>query len=141
LSRPGRERAGRPALDKKSRRVLRIQYVLHFGCAKEGTIMKDIHETLTVLKKEFPRVYETHEALGKEIHEGSGPIPEKTRWLIKIAISGAAGHRLSLETHIAKGREAGLTDAEIKQALLLLIPTAGFPTFMEAYSVYLAGAG
>jgi len=103
--------------------------------------MKDIHETLTVLKKEFPKVYEAHEALGKEIHEESGPIPEKTRWLIKIAISGAAGHRLSLETHIAKGRKAGLTDAEIKQALLLLIPTVGFPTFMEAYSVYLADGG
>jgi alkylhydroperoxidase/carboxymuconolactone decarboxylase family protein YurZ len=41
----------------------------------------------------------------------------------------------ALETHIAKGREAGLSDAEIKHALLLLLQTMGFPTFMEAYSV------
>ncbi len=100
--------------------------------------MKELHETLPILKKEFPGVYEAHEALGKEIHEKSGPIPEKTRWLIKIAISGASCHRLSLETHIAKGRESGLTEEEIKHALLLLVPTVGFPAFMEAYSTYLA---
>jgi len=103
--------------------------------------MKDIHETLTILRKDFPKVYEIHEALGKEIHEKSGPIPEKTRWLIKIAISAAAGHRLALETHIAKGRQAGLTEEEIRQALLLLVPTTGFPSFMEAYSVYLTMGG
>jgi len=56
--------------------------------------------------------------------------------LIKIAISGSSQHPIALETHIMKAREAGVTDAEIKHALLLLIQTAGFPTFMEAYSVY-----
>ena len=66
------------------------------------------------------------------------PTPERTRWFLKIAISSVTWHRLSLETHIAKGREAGLTDDEIKYVLLLVMPTAGFPTFMEAYSVYLS---
>ena len=98
--------------------------------------MKEIHEPFKEFKKEFPAVYKGHEALGKMIHEQSGPLPEKTRWLIKIAVSGASGHPLSLETHILKGKESGLTDDEIKHALLLLIQTAGFPTFMEAYSVY-----
>jgi alkylhydroperoxidase/carboxymuconolactone decarboxylase family protein YurZ len=102
--------------------------------------MKDIHPVLTLLKKQFPKVYKKHEALGKEIHEGAGPLPEKVRWLLKIAISGASGHRIALETHILKGKEAGLTDAEIMHALLLLIPTTGFPTFMEALSV-MEGAG
>ena len=97
--------------------------------------MKDLHEVYTQFKKEFPRVDEGNEALGKEIHEKSGPLPEKVRWLIKVAISGASHHSIALETHIAKGLEAGVTEAEIKHALLLLIPTAGFPTFMEAYSI------
>ncbi len=57
-------------------------------------------------------------------------------WLIKVAISGASRHQLALETHIIKAREAGATDEEIEHALLLLIQTAGFPTFMEAYSVF-----
>jgi alkylhydroperoxidase/carboxymuconolactone decarboxylase family protein YurZ len=30
---------------------------------------------------------------------------------------------------------AGIDEAEIKHALLLLIPTAGFPVFMKSYAV------
>jgi len=98
--------------------------------------MEDLHKIFTKFKKEFPKVHSDYEALGKEIHENSGPLTEKTCWLLKIAISGASHHELALETHIMKAKEAGVTDDEIKQALLLLIQTTGFPTFMEAYSVF-----
>jgi 4-carboxymuconolactone decarboxylase len=98
--------------------------------------MKDLHEVFTAFKKDFPAVSKGHEALGKIIHEKSGPLPEKVRWLIKVAVSGASGHKISLETHIARAREAGATEDEIKHALLLIIQTTGFPTFMEAYSTY-----
>ena len=98
--------------------------------------MKDLHEILTKFKEDFPDVYASHEALGKVVHEQSGPLPEKIRWLIKIAVSGASNHMIALETHIVKAREAGVTDDEIKHALLLLIPTTGFPAFMEAYSIF-----
>ena len=98
--------------------------------------MKEIHKIFKEFKKEFPAVYKGHEALGKMIHDESGPLPEKVRWLIKIAVSGASGHTLSLETHILKGKESGLTNDEIKHALLLIIQTTGFPSFMEAYSVF-----
>jgi len=98
--------------------------------------VKDLHEMFTVFKNDFPAVYEGHESLGKTIHEQAGPLPEKVRWLIKLAISGASGHKISLETHIAKAREAGATEDEIRHALLLIIQTTGFPMFMEAYSTY-----
>jgi alkylhydroperoxidase/carboxymuconolactone decarboxylase family protein YurZ len=98
--------------------------------------MKDIHRIFKTFKKEFPKVDLSHEALGKEIHENSGPLPEKIRWLIKIAASGASQHPIALETHIMKAKVAGVKDKEIKHALLLLIQTTGFPTFMEAYSVF-----
>jgi 4-carboxymuconolactone decarboxylase len=98
--------------------------------------MKDLHKIYTTLKKDFSGINAAHEALGEKIHKESGPLPEKLRWLIKIAISGASRHHLALETHIKKARAAGATEAEIKHALLLLIQTVGFPTFMEAYSVF-----
>ena len=97
--------------------------------------MEDIHEIFTKFKNEFPEIYANHEALGKEIHEKAGPLEEKSRWLIKIAISAACNHKRALATHIRKAQVAGVTDEEIKHALLLLIPTAGFPLFMKAYSV------
>jgi alkylhydroperoxidase/carboxymuconolactone decarboxylase family protein YurZ len=102
----------------------------------QGEKMKDLHEVFTTFKAEFPKVYESYEALGKQIHEKSGPLPEKTRWLLKIAISASSGHRKALETHIYKGKESGLTDSEIGHALLLLIQTRGFPTFMRAFEVF-----
>jgi 4-carboxymuconolactone decarboxylase len=98
--------------------------------------MEELHEIFTVFKKDFPEIYESHEALGKKIHEEAGPLPEKVRWLIKAAASAASRHATALETHIKKARKAGATEAEIKHALLLIIQTTGFPTFMEAYSTY-----
>jgi AhpD family alkylhydroperoxidase len=98
--------------------------------------MEDLHEILTTFKKEFGKIYQEHEALGKTIHEEGGPLPAKVRWLIKAAVSGASGHGIALETHVAKAREAGATEEGITHALLMLIQTTGFPTFMEAYLTY-----
>ncbi len=98
--------------------------------------MEDLHKIFTKFKKDFPKVYSDHEALGRQIHENCGPRPDKIRWILKIAISGSSRLFIALETHIVKAKEAGATDDEIKHALLLLIQTTGFPTFMEAYSVF-----
>lgn len=97
--------------------------------------MEDVHKIFSQFKKEFPEIHDKHEALGKEVHEKGGPLSEQTRWLIKMAISAACNHKRALETHIHKARAAGVTEDEIKHALLLLIPTAGFPAFMKSYSV------
>jgi AhpD family alkylhydroperoxidase len=98
--------------------------------------MEDLHEIFTIFRNEFSEINQGHEALGKLIHEKGGPLPAKTRWLIKVAISGAGGHLRALETHIAKAREAGATEDEIKHTLLLLVQTVGFPAFMESYAAY-----
>lgn len=98
--------------------------------------MKDIHDIFTEFKREFPEIYERQEALGKEIHEAGGPLSENVRWLIKVAVSGASQHPRALETHIIRAKKSGVTDDELRHTLLLLIPTVGFPAFMEAYSVF-----
>jgi alkylhydroperoxidase/carboxymuconolactone decarboxylase family protein YurZ len=98
--------------------------------------MEDVHEIFSEFKREFPEVHQKHEELGKEVHEKGGPLSAKSRWLIKIAISAACNHKRALETHLHKAREAGVAEGEIKHALLLLIPTAGFPAFMKAYAVF-----
>jgi 4-carboxymuconolactone decarboxylase len=97
--------------------------------------MEDIHKIFSQFKEEFPGIHARQEALGKEVHEKGGPLDEKSRWLIKMAISGACNHKRALETHIRKARAAGINEDEIKHTLLLLIPTAGFPAFMKSYAV------
>lgn len=100
--------------------------------------MKDIHPIFTTFKEEFPGIHEKEEALGKAVHLEGGPLDERVRALIKVAIAAAGGHDRALETHIHGARGAGCGEDEIQHALLLLIPSAGFPAFMEAYSVYKA---
>jgi len=97
--------------------------------------MEDVHHIFTVFKEECPEIYAQYEALGRQIHEQGGPLPEKTRWLLKVAISAASGHDRSLETHLREARAAGAREDELLHVLLLCIPSCGFPVFMEAYSV------
>jgi 4-carboxymuconolactone decarboxylase len=85
---------------------------------------------------EYPEVFEKNEALGEYIHKHGGPLDEKTRWLIKLGVSAATRHENAVGTHIAKAREAGAKDDEIVQAMLLIVPTCGFATFMEAYRIF-----
>jgi AhpD family alkylhydroperoxidase len=69
--------------------------------------MEDLREVFTTFKKDFSAVYEGYETLGKIIDERAGSLPEKVRWLIKVAVSGASGHTIALEIHVAKARKAG----------------------------------
>ncbi|MBI5017151.1 MAG: carboxymuconolactone decarboxylase family protein [Deltaproteobacteria bacterium] len=97
--------------------------------------MEDLHAVFSQFKERFPEIQRKEAELGAAIHERGGPLPEKVRWLLKVAISAATRHGRALETHLAKAREAGASEDEILHVLLLLIPTCGFPTFMEAYDV------
>ena len=101
--------------------------------------MQDIPKPYAQFKVKFPQILEKNEELGTFIHEHGGPLDEKTRWLIKVGIAAAHHRHNALGTHVAKAREAGATEKEIQHALFLVIPTCGFPHFMEAYRVYKGG--
>jgi len=96
--------------------------------------MQDIPKPYAQFKARFPQILEKNEELGTFIHEHGGPLDEKTRWLIKLGISAASRHQTGVATHAARAKEAGASQEEIVHALLLVIPTCGFPTFMEAYN-------
>ncbi len=96
--------------------------------------MQEVPKPYADFKMRFPQILEKNEELGVLIHEHGGPLDEKTRWLVKLGISAASRHQTGVATHAAKAREAGASQEEIVHALLLVIPTCGFPTFMEAYN-------
>jgi alkylhydroperoxidase/carboxymuconolactone decarboxylase family protein YurZ len=98
--------------------------------------MEDIHEIFTIFKSEFPGLYERIDSTGHALHVEGGPLEDRTRALLKIAMSASSRHQRALETHLAAARGVGVSEHEIMHTLLLVIPTCGFPTFMEAYSTY-----
>ena len=101
--------------------------------SKRGGGKEGIPQPYIDFKAEFPEIVERNEELGTYIHEQGGPLDEKTRWLIKLGISAAARLDTAAGTHARRARQAGATEEEIRHALLLVVPTCGFPTFMEAY--------
>jgi len=65
----------------------------------------------------------------------SCPLPDKTKWFLKMAILVASKHKMVLEIHILNAKETGVTEEKIIHAFRLLIPTRCFSNFMEAHSV------
>jgi 4-carboxymuconolactone decarboxylase len=104
--------------------------------AADAPAMRDVPELYAKFAARFPEILAKNEELGTYIHEHGGPLDEKTRWLVKLGISAASRHQTGVATHAKRARAAGATDAEVLHALLLVIPTCGFPTFMEAYREY-----
>ncbi len=98
--------------------------------------MKEVPEVYAGFADKFPEILEKNEELGVLIHEKGGPLDDKTRSLIKLGISAASRHQTAVATHVARARAAGAGEDEILHALLLVIPSCGFPVFMEAYREY-----
>lgn len=97
--------------------------------------MKKRTENLAGFIEKYPEIYEAYRQYGKIIHEKGGPIDEKSRWLIKIALSAASGYQFALRTHVEKAKRAGCSMEEIEHAILLIAPSVGFPKMMAAMMI------
>jgi alkylhydroperoxidase/carboxymuconolactone decarboxylase family protein YurZ len=91
--------------------------------------MKQLPKRFEKFQKEFPNVANAYEQLGTAVHN-SGPLNTKTRALIKLAISTGAGMEGAVHSHMRKAMEAGCAKAEIRQTVMLALPTIGFPASM-----------
>jgi len=95
--------------------------------------MNELPERFKKFQKDFPEVAKAYEELGTSVHK-SGPLNERTRALIKLAISTGAGMEGAVHSHTRKAIEAGCKKAEIKQTVMLALPTIGFPATMAVMS-------
>jgi AhpD family alkylhydroperoxidase len=84
-------------------------------------------------KDEYPEIAAAYENLGDAVHT-QGPLDDKTRALIKLAMSAAAGMEGAVHSHTRKALEKGLSKEEIRHTVLLALPTIGLPKMMAALS-------
>jgi 4-carboxymuconolactone decarboxylase len=77
----------------------------------------------------YPGIGRKYEELGREIHE-NGPLSEKERALVKMAVSGSHLFHSAFKSHIRKAMQVGVTREEMEHLALLMLPTVGFPTTM-----------
>jgi 4-carboxymuconolactone decarboxylase len=83
--------------------------------------------------EDYPVIAEAYENLGNAVHN-AGPLDDKTRALIKIAISTGARLEGAVHSHVRKAVKAGVTREEMHHAALLSLPTIGLPSMMAALS-------
>jgi 4-carboxymuconolactone decarboxylase len=79
--------------------------------------------------KKYPEIGKKYEELGEVIH-GQGPLTDRERALIKMAVSGSHLFHSAFKSHIRKALQVGVTKEEMEHLALLVLPTIGFPTAM-----------
>ena len=95
--------------------------------------MSDLPKQFQKFIEDYPEVATAYEQLGTAVHK-AGNLDNKTRALIKLAISTGARMEGAVHSHTRKALEAGLSKDEIKQTILLALPTIGLPSTMAAMS-------
>ena len=78
----------------------------------------------------FSAVWEAFMQLGNECHRG-GPLDEKTRRLVKVALAIGAGLEGGTHSAVRNANAAGITADEMRHVAVLSITTLGFPAAMR----------
>ncbi|MCP4204566.1 MAG: carboxymuconolactone decarboxylase family protein [bacterium] len=87
----------------------------------------------------FLSFVETYPKLGEaweRAREGEtdGPLDEKTRRLIKLAVSMGAMRQGAVHSGVRKALRTGVTEEEILQVVALAATTLGFPSAVATFS-------
>ena len=92
-----------------------------------------IPKRFTRFMENYPEIGKAYSDLGEAVHK-AGPLDDKTRALIKVAISGGAMLEGAFHSHIRKAVKAGATKEELQHIAFLALPTIGFPSMMALMS-------
>jgi 4-carboxymuconolactone decarboxylase len=85
------------------------------------------------LWKLYPVVGKAFDELGNCCHE-AGPLDEKSRRLVKLALSIGAGLEGATHSAVRNAHKVGITQAEIDHVALLSISTLGLPSATRAFT-------
>lgn len=92
---------------------------------------KDLPSGAQRLAKRHPKVWTAYENLGESAAEG-GPLDAKTRRLVKLALAIGCSSEGAVHSHVRRAVAEGIKPEELRQVMLLAIPTLGLPTAVKA---------
>jgi alkylhydroperoxidase/carboxymuconolactone decarboxylase family protein YurZ len=92
---------------------------------------KALPKAVNQFSKQYPKIWQAFNELGERCHE-AGPLDEKTRRLVKLALSIGAGLEGATHSAVRNARTAGINADEINHVALLAITTLGFPSATRA---------
>jgi 4-carboxymuconolactone decarboxylase len=84
-------------------------------------------------KKLYPDVWKAFTQLGERCHD-AGPLDERSRRLVKLALSIGAGLEGATHSAVRNARKAGLSEEEINHVVVLAVTTLGLPSATRAFT-------
>lgn len=78
------------------------------------------------IRTQHPEIWQAFSKLANVCHD-AGPLEEKTRRLVKLAIAVGAGTEGGTHSAVRHAAEAGVTAQEMEHVVLLSITTIGLP--------------
>lgn len=75
----------------------------------------------------YPEIWQAFSNLAQACHD-AGPLDEKTRRLVKLAVAVGAGTEGGTHSAVRHAVEAGVTAEEMEHVVLLSITTIGVPS-------------
>lgn len=82
--------------------------------------------------KSHSEITEAHQRVG-DLCSKAGPIDIKTQHLIQMGVAIGAGSKGGVRSHARRALEAGATNEEIAQTVLVSTTLIGFPAMIAAY--------
>ncbi len=82
--------------------------------------------SISAFEKKYPAVWEAFAKLGEACHE-TGPLDEKSRRLVKLALAVALRHEGAVHSAVRNALKAGITREELEHVVILAITTIGWP--------------
>jgi alkylhydroperoxidase/carboxymuconolactone decarboxylase family protein YurZ len=84
------------------------------------------------LRADQPSVARAYDALGEAVG-GAGPLSDREQRLVKLGIAVGLSSEGGVRSHVRRGINDGIEAADLLHAIVLAIPTAGFPATAAAY--------
>jgi alkylhydroperoxidase/carboxymuconolactone decarboxylase family protein YurZ len=95
--------------------------------AQEDIAMQEnLPDSVTSFEKKHAAVWEAFARLGEACHE-TGPLDEKTRRLVKLALAVGLRHEGAVHSAARNAFKSGVTRDEMEQVAILAITTIGWP--------------
>jgi alkylhydroperoxidase/carboxymuconolactone decarboxylase family protein YurZ len=94
-------------------------------------VSKQLHKAVNQFRKRHPKVWKAFNELGERCHE-AGPLDEKSRRLVKLAMSIGAALEGATQSAVRNARKAGVIEDEIDHVAVLAISTLGLPAATRA---------
>ena len=94
---------------------------------------QQLPKPVTQFKRLYPNVWKAFTDLGERCHE-AGPLDERTRRLVKLALSIGAGLEGATHSAVRNAQKAGLGNEEIRHVVALAVSTLGLPSATRAFT-------